>query len=354
MPTLPPIEKNVNHAPHVVLLGAGANIASYLDWGSVGDKLPSMQDLLEVLELNSLIKESGFKTDNLNFEAFYDDLASNGEHEELREEIENRTYKYFSSLSLPDSPTIYDYLILSLREKDLIASFNWDPFLVQAYMRNEIVTATRRPRIAFLHSNVMIGVCEKDRVSGINGRICSKCRDPLTPSKLLYPVKHKDYNTDPFIKGEWDALHLYLNDAYYLTVYGYSAPETDIEARDLMLEVWKDNKSLELAEVDIVDRPGRDREDIEKSWKEFFYSHHYGIYENIFQSYLFSQPRRSCDAFASATLMVNPWHSNPFPRFETLEELQEWVLPLIQEEEEFEKNKTPFSGNFLPPNKGDT
>jgi hypothetical protein len=347
------MEKNVNHAPHVVLLGAGASIAAYLDWGSIGCKLPSMQDLIEVLDLKPFIEKSGFETEDLNFEAFYDDLASSGKHEELRVEIENRTYDYFSSMSLPDSPTIYDYLILSLREKDLIASFNWDPFLIQAYMRNEVVTATRRPRIAFLHGNVMIGICEKDRVSGINGRICSRCHKPLTPSRLLYPVKHKDYNTDPFIKGEWDALQFYLNNAYYLTVFGYSAPKTDVEARELMLEVWKKNKSLELAEVDVVGRPGGDRRKIEKSWEEFFYSHHYGVYEDIFQSYLFSQPRRSCDAFASATLMVNPWHSNPFPRFETLEELQEWVQPLIHEEEEFEKNKAPFSGDFLPPNTGD-
>ena len=139
---------------------------------------------------------------------------------------------------------------------------------------------------------------------------------------------------------------------YYLSVYGYSAPKTDVEARELMLEVWSKNKSLELAEVDVIDI--RDREDIEKSWEEFFYSHHYGIYKDIFQSYLFHQPRRSCDAFASAILMVDPWHSNPFPRFETLEELQEWVQPLIREEEEFENSKTPFTGNYLPPNTGDT
>ncbi|MBL7004270.1 MAG: hypothetical protein ISR69_09615 [Gammaproteobacteria bacterium] len=352
MPTIPHIEKNVNFAPHVVLLGAGASIASYLDWGETGDKLPSMQDLLDTLDLHSIIKESGFNTDKLNFEAFYDDLVSNGGHEDLLMEIEKRTYNYFSNLSLPDRPTIYDYLVLSLREKDLIATFNWDPFLIQAYMRNEVVSATRRPRIACLHGNVMIGVCEKDKVSGINGRFCSKCRKDLLPSKLLYPVKHKDYNTDPYIKGEWGALQSHLNDAYYLTVFGYSAPVTDVEARELMLDKWSNNKTLELAQVEIVDT--RDKDEIEKSWDDFVFSHHSGIRNNIFNSYLFQQPRRSCDAFAAATLMVSPWHSNPFPRFETLEELQEWVTPLIQEEEEFDNNQTPFTGNFLHPNKGDT
>ena len=37
---------------------------------------------------------------------------------------------------IPDDVTLYDYLVLSLTDKDAIISFNWDPFLVQAYRRN--------------------------------------------------------------------------------------------------------------------------------------------------------------------------------------------------------------------------
>ena len=32
-------------------------------------------------------------------------------------------FQYFSSLSLPGIPTIYDHLLLSLRPKDVIATF---------------------------------------------------------------------------------------------------------------------------------------------------------------------------------------------------------------------------------------
>ena len=349
MPTLPPLDKNVNHAPHTVILGAGASIAAYVDWGKKGNALPSMQDLIDVLSLRNDISSAGYKTENLNFEAFYDDLATADKNDELKSLVESRVYSYFASLSLPETPTIYDYLVLGLREKDIIASFNWDPFLLQAYMRNEVVTKTRRPRIAFLHGNVMIGRCDNDRVSGINGRRCSRCDKALQPSSLLYPVKHKDYTTDKFIKGEWDALREHLNRTYYLTVYGYSAPVTDVEARKLMLEVWKDNKSLELAEVDIVDVKSHD--ELERNWEEFFVSHHYMITDDIFRSYLFTHPRRSCDAFASATLMCDPWHDNPFPKFKALEELQEWVKPLIDEEELYDSDKKAFSGSPLPPNK---
>lgn len=50
----------------------------------------------------------------------------------------------------------------------------------------------------------------------------------------MYPVDQKDYNSDPFIKGQWDALANKLKIAERVTVFGYSAPKTDIEAIELL------------------------------------------------------------------------------------------------------------------------
>ena len=341
---MPRLDGNVNHSPHVVLLGAGASIASYIHSGRIGPKLPSMQDLIEVLELKENIEAEGFNTTGLNFEAFYDELSSTGKNSSLQKEIEQRVHGYFYGMSLPNKPTIYDYLILSLREKDIIATFNWDPFLLIAYQRNMHIT--KPPRICFLHGNVAIGVCEKDRTCGTMGYRCSKCGNPFVASKLLYPVKHKDYNSDPFIKNEWDTLRWYLESAYYVTVFGYSAPKTDVEAKNLMLEVWQQNPTLNLAEIDIIDIA--EREHLEETWADFTVSHHYGVYENFFQSILMRHPRRSCDAFAEATLMCAPWQDNPMPQFNTLEELQSWVLPLIEEENKYATDNTKFSGQPCP------
>lgn len=60
-----------------------------------------------------------------------------------------------SSYELPDSPTIYDFLVLSLTEKDLIVTFNWDPLLVQAICRVQRYTSNI-PQVAFLHGNVAV------------------------------------------------------------------------------------------------------------------------------------------------------------------------------------------------------
>ena len=139
-----------------------------------------------------------------------------------------------------------------------------------------------------------------------------------------------------------------LERTYYLTVFGYSAPQTDVEARELMLKDWKENGMLELAEVEIIDV--KTPAELEENWDDFFVRHHYGIAPDIFGSYLFTHPRRSCDAFASATLMLDPWHDNRFPRFKTLKELHNWVRPLIQEEELYDGEQKEFTGRPLPPN----
>jgi hypothetical protein len=65
-----------------------------------------------------------------DFEYVYDTLAKSPHHDDLLRVIEEEVCKYFSCLDLPDEPTVYDRLLLSLCTKDLVATFNWDPLLV--------------------------------------------------------------------------------------------------------------------------------------------------------------------------------------------------------------------------------
>ena len=157
MPRLPNFEfhTRVNHSPHVVILGAGASRAAFPDGDAKKRQLPLMTDLIDCLGLNEDIRAAGF-VDVTDFEAIYDELATTKRNPSLRGEIESRVRDYFEQLELPDVPTLYDYLLLSLREKDCIASFNWDPFLAKAFIRNR--DAASLPRILFLHGNVEIGI----------------------------------------------------------------------------------------------------------------------------------------------------------------------------------------------------
>jgi len=183
-----------------------------------------MADLIELLGLAPAIANAGF-SDTSDFESLYDEIATSGKAPDLKAEIEAKVEAYFATLELPASPTLYDYLILSLRESDCIATFNWDPFLAQAFRRNRQIA--RVPKLLFLHGNVEVGLCPIDRVKGFRGDKCQKCGAPLQRSRLLYPVRQKNYNSDPFIEGEWKELENSLGRGYMLTIFGYSAPKTD-------------------------------------------------------------------------------------------------------------------------------
>ena len=79
--------------------------------------------------------DSGLGMAGKDFESLYSGLATSGANEDLLREIEETVFDYFRGLRLPDHPTLYDHLVLSLRRKDGIAAFNWDPLLWQALVR---------------------------------------------------------------------------------------------------------------------------------------------------------------------------------------------------------------------------
>lgn len=328
--SLPPldIKRNINAAPHVVILGAGASLAAFPNGDAGGRRLPLMRNLVEIVQLESLLRDNGVTTGFDDFESLYDSLAGAGGKADLLAKLEAAIRAYFSDMRLPDQVTIYDLLLLSLREKDLIATFNWDPFLAQAFKRNRGIR--RLPKLAFLHGNVDVGACTEHRRSGFLDQHCSVCRTPFAPSKLLYPVKQKNYAEDPFIQSEWDNLRYHLSHAYFVTIFGYSAPVTDVDAKTMMLEKWQENPYRDLAEIDIVDI--RPREELEATWKPFFVRQHYAIWDDVSKTCAFRNVRRSCEAFAMATLQNDPWPENPFPKTGHLSHLQDWITPLLQEE----------------------
>ena len=343
MSSLPILDDNVNKSPHVVLLGAGASLASFNDGDANGIKLPLMNNLIDVVGLNDILDEAGISYNNMNFEVLYDELVSSGNNARLVKNIECAINNYFSAMVIPDKPTIYDYLILSLRDKDLIATYNWDPFLLQAYKRNEHIKGL--PELVFLHGNVGLGVCNSCKRLGYLETPCMKCNKPRKHSQLLYPIKKKNYNMNPVIKNEWDVFKDYLNRSYLLTIFGYSAPVSDVEAKEIMLDVWKDNPIHKLAEIEIIDIKSRD--ELKNTWNDFINTHHYIIRSNFFDSRLCGYPRRSCDAFAAATLNCTPWYENNLPKFDNIGELHDWLKPLLDDENNYAKSGTPFQYGVL-------
>jgi hypothetical protein len=264
LPVLPALDvrMRVNHSPHVAIVGAGASRASAPAGDAHGIKLPLMDDFVETLGLQRILTELGVAWKDRNFEDVYDELYRADAKSDGLRTLESRIREFFSKLTLPDEPTAYDYLLLALRDKDLIASFNWDPFLVQAYKRS--LGLGRLPRIVFLHGNVAVGVCLSCRVKGYSGTACAKCGRELTPSRLLFPISEKDYTSDEFIAAEWQELRDFLRRAYMLTIFGYSAPRTDAAALEILKTTWNENETRTLAEVDVINI--HDEREVLKTW----------------------------------------------------------------------------------------
>ena len=325
--------------PHVVILGAGASRSAFPNGDRNGIELPLMNDFVETIGLVDILRENNISYSGQNFEDLYDDLSRNYEGAPFLEEINVKIHDYFAQLRLPDDLTIYDKLILSLREKDVIATFNWDPLLAQAYQRNSHIAEL--PRMVYLHGNVAIGVCLKDKVKGYVGARCLLCGEWFKRIRLLYPIKQKGYIKDPFIKNEWYELEFYLENAYFLTIYGYSAPKTDIEAIGLMKKVWLKNKRRDIAEIDIIDIKSKD--ELHKTWADFIVRSHYFVVDDFNHCYLSRYPRRSCEGLFMATMQNQPWEDNYPPDCNALKEFQDF-RPLILEEKSMKVEKEKFCG----------
>jgi hypothetical protein len=326
MPTLPYINEKRKRieSPHVVILGAGASKAAFPNGDAYGKKLPLMNELVDVLDLNNVITKHGYRGNKIDFESFYSEIFNQDRYKDLVNVIQKRIREYFEALALPKKVTIYDYLILSLREKDVIASFNWDPLLLKAYLRN--INIKSLPDLTFLHGNVYLGICYTDKQLGYLGSICVKCHKPLKPVQLLYPITEKNYNEDPVIKDQWIRLTNKLNYCYFLTIFGYSAPKTDYEARELMRTAWSSNKTVELSQIEVIDV--KSSEELRKNWSEFTIRDHYGIYRNFREAWLWYFPRQTCEALFDATMQNDPRKPTPFPRTDSLGELHEFINKL--------------------------
>ncbi len=318
-----------NNSPHIFILGAGASLAAFPDGDRNGLKLPLMNNLIEILGIESLLEENNIEHEGRDFEEIYSKLYIRKRFTYLIERLENEIYLYFSRMILPDHPTIYDHLLLSLRKKDLVVTFNWDPFLWQSWLRL-FQKGINLPHIAFLHGNVSIGYCEGDRKKGPIDGYCRICGKKFTQTKLLYPIENKQYNDDPYISLEWKSFRNALRVAYMLTIFGYSAPTSDVEAIQIMKEAWGNKYERNLEQIEIIDI--KEEDELVRTWEPFIHTHHYQISKDFYVSWVANHPRRSCEAMWNRTMEIMFLDNNKIPKELNFDELLEWYKPLIDEE----------------------
>lgn len=323
--------------PHVVILGAGASVATIPNGDKNGKQSSIMNGLIEKLNLIDVIEGVDLKTKSNNLEDIYSELYKRSDCTEIVKELERRIYDYFKSLEIPDEPTVYDFLILGLTHNDLIATFNWDPLLLQAYVRCRNYT-DNLPTICCLHGNVSMGYCAEHIEYGLTDAICPVCGKKLPPTRLLYPVSEKNYNDDEYIKKCWEATEYMIENASTITIFGYSAPSSDKEAVSLLKKAWGDLDNRQLEEVSVIDVISE--EEMLNRWSDFIYSHHYNYTDNFFDSYIGMFPRRSCEMIF-AIYQLNVWadSNKGFRKGMTWNDVDKLMEELLREEVETPSNK---------------
>jgi hypothetical protein len=315
--------------PHVVILGAGASYAAFPRGDRHARKLPLMNNLVETLGLHDLIAKTELRFDSSNFEDIYASIHKEPHLTAIREKLETEVFRYFGEMELPEHPTIYDHLVLSLRNKDFIATFNWDPFLVHAIRRNG--RRFKLPKVLFLHGNVEVAYCPEGHAMGNNGARCSHCGSLLMPTKLLYPVSEKNYHLDEFISRQWATFADVLKHAFMVTIFGYGAPTSDASAVELLKAAWGDINDRSMEEFEIIDI--REEDDLRRTWSPFIHTHHYRVETSFYDSWIANHPRRTGEAYWNQFIEAKFIEDNPLPKSAGFPELWEWYSRLQEVED---------------------
>jgi hypothetical protein len=317
--------------PHVVLLGAGASKAACPAGDRAGRLVPVMRELVEALQLPPGLPKGSHDALTEDFEVGYADLV---EHQAaVAAALNVAIFDYFDELELPAEPNIYDLLLLCLRAKDVIFTFNWDPFLAQARRRLQLSGVEALPDMFFLHGNVSVGTCPDHQIIGYPTQICRECGKALRPLTLLYPIREKRYQDGAAIQGAWMTAQDALEHCFWFTIFGYSAPATDVEAVRLLKDGWHRRGERPFDQVEIVNRPGSDRAELHAAWQDLIHRDHYEIHDSFFDSWMVRHPRRTLEAYVRQYLEGEWIDDNPVPReCSDLSVLIEWFTPLLEAE----------------------
>lgn len=326
------IDNFIINRPHVFILGAGASKAALPNGDLNGLNCPVMDGFLKVSSLEHIISGIPLKTNSGNLEDIYSELHDSGKYPNVLKQLENGILDYFKQFVIPDTPTIYDYLILSLRKKDAIFTFNWDDLIVQAYLRSLNITKDL-PKLYFLHGNIAMGYCDKcNRLEHYADKVCSACGHKLRKQPLLYPIKNKDYKADISIANAWDAFFSVLQNCSVLTIFGYGAPASDTAAIEMMNKAFS-STFRRFDWIEIIDI--KDEATLINNWADFLSTTNYHVdcYKDFFDSLVAKFPRRSIEGFHA--IKFRNWFGDSglkLKRFDSRWGLADWLQPLLDNE----------------------
>jgi hypothetical protein len=142
----------------------------------------------------------------------------------------------------------------------------------------------------------------------------------------------KDYNSEPAIASAWKEVKWAFENAFWVTIFGYSAPKTDRGAVQLFREAWGGWQRRSLEQFEFIDI--RNEDDLVSSWEGFVNpgQHHYEFHKSFFTSWIARHPRRSHRSYWLQYMEAEFIDDNFAPQVGTLGELWDWYHRQVEGE----------------------
>ncbi len=333
----------IDNLEHLVILGAGATCAAYPYGDNNGKPIPGMNGFMEKTGLVDEFPEDRDEIETTpNLESLFSKWHENPEKKALCDKLERTIQRYFSELE-PIGMNLYVKLLLSLTNRDVIATFNWDPLLSDSYKMLSREITHDLPRVLFLHGNVAMGYCLNCMRVGYLHDKCEKCGSAFVEMPLLYPIEHKNYNEDIYIRSAWKDLEKAIIHSTAITFFGYSAPKSDAAAIAMMKQAFSKDPLRNVVKYQLINIA--DESELRKNYGAFeVKQEQLSIVSSFYDSFIARYPRRSADYLRNCGVKFY----NPKGRFEKNEKLHieagDDIFTLVKKVNEIDKNALHING----------
>lgn len=125
-----------------------------------------------------------------------------------------------------------------------------------------------------------------------------------------------------------------LKVAPMVTIFGYGAPASDVEAIQIMKEGWGDSQDRKMEQIEIINTLSD--EELYRTWSPFIHNSHYQHTKEFFGSWIIKHPRRSIEAYFEQHWQARFTQTNEPPRNVSLIKLREWFGRIAEKEVESE------------------
>ena len=113
-----------------------------------------------------------------------------------------------------------------------------------------------------------------------------------------------------------------FEDAFMITIFGYSGPKTDTEAIDAMKKAWGDKNKRAMEQTTFITTQSDD--EVSKNWEPFIHTHHYEVASDFYNSWISNHPRRTGEAYLNQYLEAKFIADNPVPQDFDFQALWKW------------------------------